>query len=68
MLTKACIILISLLLTGCTTRGGWPRFLRPGERMFGESKSEKAARLQAVFNDADAISEHIVQMRKEMQP
>lgn len=38
------IVLLLLVLTGCTVRGGWPRFLRKGEAWgWNGPKPDKAA-------------------------
>lgn len=39
------MVLLASVLTGCTTRGGWPRFLRPGE----PSDAELARRTQELL-------------------
>jgi hypothetical protein len=31
LLISASLAIALLILAGCTVRGGWPRFLRPGE-------------------------------------
>lgn len=31
MKANLSLVLMLIVLTGCTVRGGWPRFLRPGE-------------------------------------
>lgn len=38
---KFLALFLLIVLSGCTTRGGWPRFLRPGEASDAQIRKEQ---------------------------
>lgn len=47
--TLVGILAVSLMLTACTVRGGWPRFLRPGEASDAEMDRENKISLRELL-------------------
>lgn len=44
---KTILLICAIWITGCTTRGGWPRFLRPGEasdKSISKERNQDAAK------------------------
>lgn len=51
------LLLLIPLLCGCTNRGGWPRFLRPGEASDGAiRREEKQRKLLEEFKKTNSSS------------